>query len=242
MAIAAYYSRIDWRPEQSELAVANGDAMQLHQRHARWQCRDGEWDFCVISAAPLPELPTAEPSEPLPGAIARCVAWARNYDAWVVLNDAEALGPLPLDHLLGIRLLRIDSPERLRLWDRLLSAGMPVYGLRGRLSIQHRIASARSLHSALGFGAFCCEDGLTLTDWQEDRSGIELVLAEEGSLRTRVVIRDGFEVDPLEGSSVRYQDRGHEGYVRLVVERDGEAGVWTQPRMIAPPPLHGGPA
>jgi hypothetical protein len=106
-----------------------------------------------------------------------------------------------------------------------------VYGVRGTVTTSARRSDALALLSALAFGNFLCEEGLSLARCEETPQGVDIE-APDGVTAT-VVIRGGFEAAQLPGPRITWRDQGREGYVRLVLH--GAAGrCWTQPRFVAP--------
>src|SRR5947207_13143474 len=81
----------------------------LWQARMHWQCSDARLDVRVLAAEPL-ELPAAEPSEPVAGAIARLVAATRGSHALLLLaNPAEALGASRIALAEGVRLVAVAT-------------------------------------------------------------------------------------------------------------------------------------
>jgi hypothetical protein len=94
------------------------------------------------------------------------------------------------------------------------------------------VAIVLALLSALAYGLFTCEEGLSVSALREDRAGVAWEVDDDAAVAT-VVIRSGFEAARLAGRSGAWRDRGNEGYVRVTIR--GRAGAcWTQPRFIAP--------
>lgn len=203
----------------------------LWQARLLWQCRDALLDLRVLAAEPL-ELPTAEPSEPVAGAIARVVAATTGNQALLLLaNPAQALGPARIALAEGVRLFAIASEADLACWDALLALGVPVYGVRGTLVVELVRARPANLLSALAYGGGLCCEGLEPLSLVEDRSGVGWTLPDEGE--GVVIVRQGFEVARIAGREGAWIDRGTEAYVRLEL-RSSSGTCWTQPRFIAP--------
>lgn len=186
----------------------------------------------AIQAFPVPEAS----QQPVPGLIASVVAAARQHQALVLLDrPALALGQARMAYADGVRLLDIADPADESCWDAALGLGLPQWGVRGILVLdvdQPPERCAQAALSALTFGLFHCSDGHELSSLDEDRTGVAWTSPDgAGSAVSTVIIRGGFEAARLPGSG-RYDDRGHEGTVRLVV-RSAAGAAFTQPRFIA---------
>ena len=206
-----------------------GPAVLWHAR-VRWACRDAPLDLRVLAAEPL-TLPAPEASEPVPGAIARCVRACAGQNAVLLLgNPAAALGVTRIALAEGVRLMAIETSEDEACWDALLALGQPCYGVRGSLAMELLRPDPAGILSALAFGAFQASDGLDATISESPHhvawSCSEPVAAE-------VIGRNGFPLASLRGPTGRYDDRGSEGVVRVAL-RAGERACWTQPRFVAP--------
>ncbi|GDY12704.1 hypothetical protein LBMAG53_15820 [Planctomycetota bacterium] len=188
----------------------------------------------VLALKELP-LPVAG-DQPVPGLIASAVAAARQHQALVLLDrPAQALGPARMAYADGVRLIAIAEPADESCWDAALGLGLPLWGVRGTLVFdldQPPERCAQGALSALTYGLFHCADGHELASLDEDRSGVAWTSHDgAGPAVSTVIIRGGFEAGSLPGSG-RYDDRGHEGTVRLVV-RSAAGAAFTQPRFIA---------
>ena len=184
---------------------------------------------------PALSLPEAS-HQPVPGLIASVVAAARQHQALVILDHpAQALGQARMAYADGVRLLAIADPADESCWDVALGLGLPLWGVRGTLvlDVDHPPERcAKGVLSGLTFGLFHCADGHELASLDEDRNGVAWTCPDgAASAETLVIIRGGFEAARLPGSG-RYDDRGHEGTVRLVV-RSVNGAAFTQPRFIA---------
>jgi hypothetical protein len=205
---------------------------ELWTRRIDWICRDRRLDLQVLAAEPLP-LPEPESSEPVEGAVARIVGALAGSGALALLRDpAAAFGVERIAFAEGLRLFSIASPEDEACWDAALTLGLPIYGLRGAIACEVLRPHPASVLSALAYGQFICEEGLTLGALHEDRSGVAW-RTEAADAEATVVIRGGFEVGRIQGTSGSWRDQGNEGYVRVVV-RSSQGACWTQPRFIAP--------
>jgi hypothetical protein len=216
--------------DQLPLAAAVPIAPLWTQR-LRWQCRERLLDLQVIFAEPL-ALPSSEPSEPVEGALARVCRAVAGTGALVLLrNPAQAFGTGRIAFADGARLLGIASEADEACWDAVLSLGRPIYGVRGTLACEVMSAHPASVLSALAYGMFVCEEGMTLRSLVEDRSQVSWD-AGRADATAAVIIRDGFEAAQVSGASGQWRDQGPEGYVRVVI-RAGQGTCWTQPRFLA---------
>jgi hypothetical protein len=194
-------------------------------------CLEGRLRARLLGPEPVP-VPALD-GLPMPAALAALVASVQGRGALVHLrNPAQALGPERIAYAEGIRLIGIGSDADEACWDRLLSLGQPCYGVRGRLRLDVSSAHPAAAVSALAFGSFVCEDGCRLRSLHEDRQGVRWAVDADAA-RATVVVKDGFAAATIPGAAGAWQDRGHEGYVRVVVQA-GAGRVWTQPRLIAP--------
>jgi len=210
----------------------------LWSRRLQWTCRGRSLDCQVVFAEPM-ALPEPEPSEPVEGALARLGKVLHGTGALLLLrNPSEAFGLERMPFADGVRLLGIGSEADEACWDAALTLARPVYGVRGLISCEVLRPHPASVLSALAYGVYVCEEGLTLTELHEDRRGVRWACTRDDAVAS-VVIRDGYEAASLSGSQGQWRDLGSEGYVRVVV-RAGAQACWTQPRFVAPsgaPPI-----
>lgn len=201
----------------------------------RWPCRDAALAITILAPEPV-ALPDPDPALPAASALASALAAAQPRGALLVLdNPAEAFGPERIAWAAGVRLLAIASPEDEACWDALLSQGRPCYAVRGTLWVEVWRPRPANVLSALSFGAFVACDGLEPLAVEESPRHIAWRMAE--AVAAEVVVRGGFVAARLAGAEGRYDDRGQEGYVRVVL-RGAHGACWTQPRFVAPP-AHG---
>jgi len=231
--------RLRLRPLEAE-----GDALPvqgaprplaLWHRRLLWNCAGIRLDLRVLAAEALP-LPEPEPSEPVPGAIARVLRALAGQGALALLaNPAEALGPERIALAEGVRLVGIGSAADLACWDALLAV-QPCYGMRDEVVVEVINPRPAGVLSALSFGVFYCHDGLEPLGLDETPQGVAWRLEREAE--AVVVAKGGFEVARSRGAAGSYADRGTEGTVRVVLSADGRS-CWTQPRFIAAKGTHG---
>ena len=203
----------------------------LWSRRLAWTCRDAAVEVQILAAEPI-DLPAPEPSEPAPSALARLVAAVRGQRALLMLlNPATALGAERIALAEGVRLFAISDERDLLCWDRALTLGLPVYGVRGTVVCDLLKPTPENLLAALGFGAFSCEDGLVPVELVEGPHGVRWRLSESGE--AAVIVRGGFEAQRLRGVAGEWRDGGGEGYVRMEFSTP-HGRCWTQPRFIAP--------
>jgi hypothetical protein len=196
-----------------------------------WSCRDGQLDYAVLSLNAV-ALPAAEPSEPIAAALARLSQQLRGSGAYLIIESLSRLDPAVHQHCGGCRFLRLETQADRDIWDKLLSLGLPVYGLSERVYCSMSKPQLPELLQNLVFGACYCSNGLELK-LEESPRGCSITAAQE--LRARVIVRGGLEVVTLSGQTVNWTDQGNEGYVRLEVEAAAGQWAWTQPRFVAGP-------
>lgn len=202
---------------------------------ATWNCRDAPLEFRILSAEEL-AVPPMEPSEPVVGALARLLQAVRGSGAIILLgNPASAFGPERILFAEGARLFAIGRPEDEACWDAILSTGQPVYGARGIAAMEVLTAHPAGVLSALSYGLFTCDEGLSLTGLHEDRVGV--AYACDRATTAAIIIRGGFEAGEVRGAAgeqVVWKDRGNEAYVRLVISDADGNRCSTQPRFVVP--------
>lgn len=208
---------------------------ELHSLRLDWDCADGHLATQALLGEPA-AAPAPEASEPVASALARQVRWATAQGAVLGLrNPAAAFGAERVALAQGVRLFAIERAEDEACWDAALSAGMPVYGLRGGLRLDLSGSRRRDVGAvllALAYGLFTCGEGLQPSGFVEDRHGVRWRFERE-DLRTAVIVKGGFEAATLAGAEGAWRDRGSEGYVRLVFSA-GRDRCWSQPRLVMP--------
>jgi hypothetical protein len=213
-----------------------GCAGSLWSGRIDWDCRDARLRAAILATEPC-AMPEREPSEPVPGALARLLAAVRGRRALVLLIDpVEALGPERIGLAEGVRLLGVAGEGGLACWDRALTLGLPMYGVRGTVACDLVRPTPANVLGSLGFGAFTCEEGLVPAELSEDPHGVAWRLPTPGE--ASVVVRGGFEAARIVGAAGSWRDAGSEGYVRIEFAAGG-GRCWTQPRFVAPRRDHG---
>lgn len=222
--------RVTFSPLSADETIALSSGGSLWTRRLDWRCDGVRLRLQVIGLDRI-ELPEAEPSEPVPGALARVVGALRGSGALLALLDpASALGPGRVLYAEGVRLFGIVTPADEACWDEALSAGRPIYGLRGTIACELARPSPASALAALAYGAFTCEEGLSPTLLDEDRAGVRWRFPD--ATEATVIVRGGYEAVRTAGTNGEWRDRGGEGYVRVAFA--SPAGrCWTQPRFVA---------
>jgi hypothetical protein len=213
------------------VGIGSADSRTIRLWHARldWNCRDAPLALRVLAPEPV-ALPAPEISEPVPGAIARCLRDLSGSGALLLLaNPAAALGPSRIAMAEGIRLMAIADEADEACWDALLALGQPCYGVRGEVQVEVLRPRPANLLSALSFGAFTCHEGLAA---EIDEGPRHVAWTCAATVEAEIIGRGGFAVDRRSGASGRYDDRGGEGSVRAVL-RSAAGACWTQPRLVA---------
>jgi hypothetical protein len=226
---------------EGEVIVRSGaaEACRLWATTLDWTCRDAPLSVRILAAEAL-DLPRAEPTESVPGALARLAASVRGTGAiLILLNPAQALGPERIAYAEAVRCLAIETDGDEACWDALLTAGLPVYGVRGTVWCDVKKASPHAALSAMAYGMYTCGEGLELARFTEHSHGVNYHVAPGSGAQAAVIVSGGFRAAAIVGDDGEWTDAGNERYVRLVISaRQGRC--WTQPRFIAPRPAHGG--
>lgn len=212
----------------------------LWRHAARWACRDAPLDFRLLGAEAI-AVPEPEPTEPVVGALARLLRSTRGTGTLIMLvNPFAAVGVENIPVTEGVRLFGVTSDADMRCWDAILSTGQPVYGVCGQTTLDVQSARATSALSALAYGLFTSDTGLSLTGLHEDRAGV--VYACDRATTAEVIIKGGFEGGELRGEAnaqITWKDRGNEGYVRLAIQDADGNRCLTQPRFVVQARTHG---
>ncbi len=214
--------------DNDERCTLDGQDFGLSCQAVNWTCRDGELNLRIVSLETL-ELPSSEASEPRAAALARIAQHVRAHQAYLIIEQISDIDEAFYTHLSACRFVRIHNDSDREIWDRLLSMGLPIYGLSESIYCDVSNPLPASLLSALLFGAYYCSDGLLLSI---DEGPQHCFITSEESLTAQVIIRGGMEAQQLNGTEIKWQDSGQEGYVRF--ELRGESGqAWTQPRFVS---------
>lgn len=137
------------------------------------------------------------------------------------------------------------------IWDAVLTAGRPIYGVavddshhfqgdfkpslanpgRGWVAVDAATLERDAVVSALESGEFYCSTGVTLDELNISEDGIELSICPEWHFTydTEFVTRGGRVRAAVNGTRARYDIRGDEGYVRARVLCSDGTRAWTQP-------------
>jgi hypothetical protein len=210
----------------------------LHRQHVRAEVSNGRLAVTALAAAPLPPLPLPVGDEPVESVLAGWVAVARYPRGVLILHDPQAaLGRERMPHALGCAAIALDAPGAESCWDAALSVGVPIYGVTGTIVAEAGRGGPVGLVAALAYGLFRCENGLALSSLREDRRGVAWQCP--GAVAGRVIVRGGYEASVLSGEAGNWQDRGNEGFVRVVIDGPAGPAVWLQPRMVMPLPAGG---
>ncbi len=201
----------------------------LWTRRIDWICAGVGLRLQVIGTEPV-ALPEPEPSEPVPGAIARVAQALRGTGALLtLLEPAAALGTERVLFAEGVRLFAITRSDDEVCWDIALSAGQPIYGVRGTVACDLARPSPAAALAALAYGGFTCEEGLSLVRLDEEPTGVRWTLPTVGE--AAVIVRGGYEAARIAGEAGEWRDRGGEGYVRVALTA-ASGRCWTQPRFV----------
>lgn len=223
------------------VAIRSGGAFacQLWSARLAWSCHDAELQAQILAAESLP-LPGHEPSESVPGALARLIGALHGTGAvLILLNPAQALGQDRIAYAEGVRCFGIGTEADEACWDAILSLGRPVYGLRGTVHGEVDRITPHAVLSALSYGVFTCSEGLELAQFTEHSHGVSYAVAPGSNAEAAVIVSGGFRARSIAGDAGEWIDQGAERYVRLVITAN-QGRCWTQPRFIAPRSSHGG--
>lgn len=146
------------------------------------------------------------------------------------------------------------KPGLEEMWDRILSAGILLYGIavddahnfkvtdnkivsrpgQGWIYVRAEQLTPRAILEALENGEFYASTGVELNDYQADKNKITINIREQGKSKYRVqfIGKDGKLLSEVVNNPAVYQIRGDEGYVRAkIIESNGKF-AWTQPLML----------
>lgn len=146
------------------------------------------------------------------------------------------------------------KPGLEEMWDKILSAGILLYGIavddahnfkdpgnkklarpgQGWIFVRTDRLTRRAILEALENGEFYASTGVELTDYQADKNKITIDILEERTSKYRVqfIGKDGKLLSEVISNPAVYRIRGDEGYVRAkIIESNGKI-AWTQPVML----------
>ena len=137
-----------------------------------------------------------------------------------------------------------------QIWDNVLSAGMPIYGVasddshhyhdfapdkdnpgRGWVMVESEALETDALVEAMAAGRFYSSTGVFLAGLKSsvDEVSLKICQSEDSLFLTRFIGRDGDVHDEQVGREVAYQPTGDEGYIRAHVTSSNGHQAWTQP-------------
>jgi hypothetical protein len=142
-------------------------------------------------------------------------------------------------------------PSAESMWDRMLTAGKPVYGVavddmhhlkrvwdqdvvlpgKAWVVVRAETRDAKSILGALERGDFYASTGVELVDIVATAKSIEVQVREKNLAHYRIqfIGKEGRVLQESVGATATYAIRGTEGYVRAkVIDSNGKA-AWTQP-------------
>ena len=141
------------------------------------------------------------------------------------------------------------------IWDMVLTAGRPIYGVavddshhfqgdfkpslanpgRGWVMVDAPALEQEAVVEALESGAFYSSTGVVLEELTVSHDGIGLAIRQEWHMAydTEFVTRGGRVLDREYGLRASYDVRGDEGYVRARVLGSDGTRAWTQPLFLS---------
>ena len=145
-----------------------------------------------------------------------------------------------------------------QIWDGVLSAGRPIFGVaaddshsyhdfsfesrgnpgRGWVVVRAEELSTEAIVEGLGSGDFYASTGVKLTDLETSVAGISLAIEpfKDGVYDMEYVTaftgRDGAVLSEHAGLDASYSINGDEGYVRATVTSSNGHKAWTQPVFV----------
>jgi len=190
--------------------------------------------------------------------IARGIA-AINHPNYTWAFDHEAISEVRGAHLLevfnGHPRVNVHGaggrPGYEEIWDRVLSTGLPIWGVATDDSHQfkgqfgpHRVNPGRgwvmvrapelevdSIVDAMRAGDFYASTGVVLEKLEWGPEGIRLNICPDGDAlyTTRFIGTDGAVLKEVFGPEAEYEARGDEAYFRASVLSSAGSRAWTQP-------------
>lgn len=137
------------------------------------------------------------------------------------------------------------------MWDDILSAGLPLYGIavddahvfkipwdkskstpgHGWVMVRAANLTTSEILTALESGDFYASTGVTLKDYQADARNIRIEIAPEPQIKYTVqfIGQWGKVLKEVPGTSAEYTFKGDELYVRAKVSESNGKAAWTQP-------------
>ena len=148
---------------------------------------------------------------------------------------------------------RPNKPSYEQIWDGVLSAGRPIYGVatddshkyhdfapeqsnpgRGWVVVRAPELGQEAIVEALASGDFYASTGVTLTDLEISRELVQLEVQPERDdvYTTRFTGSSGVLLQETTGLETAYRPGGDEGYVRATVRSSNGVKAWTQPVFV----------
>jgi len=145
------------------------------------------------------------------------------------------------------------APGAEALWDELLSAGRPIFGVasddthelrrpglaaagpgRGWVMVRADRLTSDAILAALARGDFYASTGVELAEWQVTPQAVSVKVKEQGTTRYRVqfIGKGGRVLRQDDGPSASYTFDGGEGYVRVKIVDSNGLTAWTQPAWV----------
>jgi len=147
-----------------------------------------------------------------------------------------------------------DKPGYEEIWDRVLSAGRPIFGVatddshnykefrsdlsnpgRGWLMVRAERLSQDAIVEALASGEFYSSTGVVIHHLRISDSAISLGVEQfrDCIYTTRFIGKNGHVYEEVVGTEAEYSVRGDEGYVRVSVTSSSGPQAWTQPVFVS---------
>ena len=143
------------------------------------------------------------------------------------------------------------KPGYEEIWDRVLSSGLPIWGVatddshqfkgefgpnrinpgRGWIMVKAARLDEDSIMNSLRSGEFYASTGVTLEKLEQGESGISLRVCQDArSVYTiRIAGADNVTLKETFGTEAAYSPRGDERYFRATITSSSGAQAWTQP-------------
>ena len=179
--------------------------------------------------------------------------WSFDHEAIAQVTGAsllEVFNGHPLGNMNGAP----GKPGYEGIWDRVLSAGKPIFGVatddshnykdfhpdlsnpgRGWLMVRAGTLSQDAIVEALASGEFYASTGVVLDDLQTSDDTISLSIEQYHDFiyTTRFIGRNGHVYGEIVGTQAEYSVRGDEGYVRTSVTSSSGPRAWIQPVFLS---------